>query len=101
MSDAAIERRGISGGSAADRGTAGDLVASRHDRARLVVFAADAVTEEALRQGLADGMRGVGDFHRGSLRHAIAALHKMPSPQALISPRSRICVSTGAAPRIA
>ena len=84
MSEAAIDRRARQSGTAADRTAATDLTTSRHDRARLVVFAADAVTENALREGLADGLRGEGDFHRGSLRHAIAALHKMPSPQALI-----------------
>ena len=84
MTDAAIDRRANPNGGALDRNTAADLSVSRHDRARLLVFAADAATENALREGLADGLRGAGDFHRGSLRNAIAALHKMPSPQALI-----------------
>jgi pilus assembly protein CpaE len=76
MSDAAVDR--------GPRVVAADRAGTRHDRARLVVFSADAKTETVLREALAEAQAGAGDFHRGGIRQAIAALRRMPSPQALI-----------------
>ncbi len=61
-----------------------DRAATRHDRARLAVFSTDAATEAVLREALAEALQGAGAFHRGGIRQAVAALRRMPSPQALI-----------------
>jgi pilus assembly protein CpaE len=61
-----------------------DAAASRHDRPSLVAFAADAHSEEALEDGLADLVPGKLDVRRGSVRAAIAAMQKEPTPKVLV-----------------
>jgi len=53
-------------------------------RRSLVCFAADADTEGALRQGLADAAGADAEFRRAGIAAAIRALRDMPSPRALV-----------------
>ncbi|MCC6720269.1 MAG: hypothetical protein IT555_20520 [Acetobacteraceae bacterium] len=57
---------------------------SRHDRPQLVSFLADAQTESAVRDGLADLMLETADMRRGGIRAAITALQKMTTPRILV-----------------
>jgi pilus assembly protein CpaE len=56
----------------------------RPDRPRLIAFVGDQETETALREGLLEALPQGFEIHRGTVRAAIAALHKMPTPHALI-----------------
>jgi pilus assembly protein CpaE len=56
----------------------------RPDRPRLVAFVGDQETELALREGLEETVPQGLDIRRGTLRTAIAVLHKMPTPRTLI-----------------
>lgn len=58
--------------------------AKRPDRAQLVAFVGSQETETALRQGLSEAMPQGFEIHRGTVRAAIAALQKMPTPHTLI-----------------
>jgi pilus assembly protein CpaE len=57
---------------------------SRPDRRALVCFAADAETEAALRQGLADSAPQDAEYRRADGQAAIAALRGMPTPWTLV-----------------
>jgi len=57
---------------------------SRHDRPSLVAFIADARSEEALREGLAEFGGDAADVRRGGVHAAIAAMQKQATPKALI-----------------
>src|SRR5579864_2726406 len=58
---------------------------SRHNRPSLVAFVTDADSEEALEDGLAEVVPGNKlDIRRGSLRAAIAAMQKEPTPKVLV-----------------
>jgi pilus assembly protein CpaE len=56
----------------------------RPDRPRLVAFVGSQETETALREGLADAMPQGFEIRRATLRAAMAALQKMPTPHTLI-----------------
>jgi pilus assembly protein CpaE len=56
----------------------------RHDRPAAISFVADAATEAALRDGLAELLPEGLDARRGNIGAAITALQKLPSPQVLI-----------------
>lgn len=62
----------------------GDIAAGRPDRAALFGFVTDAASEAALREGLADAAPGGIELRRATIRQAIAALQKMPTPRVLI-----------------
>jgi pilus assembly protein CpaE len=64
--------------------TMADPATSRHDRPSLVAFAADAHSEEALEDGLADLVPGKLDVRRGSIRTAVAAMQKEATPKVLV-----------------
>jgi pilus assembly protein CpaE len=57
---------------------------NRPGRLPLLCFASDAETEAALRQGLAEVGGGAGEFRRGDITAAIAALRTMPTPTTLV-----------------
>ena len=61
-----------------------DQTSSRHDRPSLVAFIADARSEEALREGLAEFGGDEADVRRGGVHAAIAAMQKQATPKALI-----------------
>ncbi|MFN3590780.1 MAG: CpaE family protein [Thermaurantiacus sp.] len=61
-----------------------DDAASRPERKLLVAFAADAETEAALKQGLAECGVANADVRRGDILQATAALQKMSTPATLI-----------------
>jgi pilus assembly protein CpaE len=61
-----------------------DETAIRHDRVAVLAFIGDAETEGALREGLVDAVPQGIELRRGTLRTAIAALQKMPTPHTLI-----------------
>ena len=56
----------------------------RPDRAPLIAFVSDQETETALREGLLEAVPQGFEIRRGTVRAAIAALHKMPTPHVLI-----------------
>ena len=56
----------------------------RPDRPDLLAFVADARTETALREGLAEAAPGGFEIKRADVRAAIAALRKIPTPRTLI-----------------
>ncbi len=56
----------------------------RPDRARLVAFVGTQETEAALRDGLSEAVPQGFDIHRATVRGAMAALQKMPTPHTLI-----------------
>ena len=58
--------------------------AERPDRARVVAFVSDQETETALREGLIEALPQGFDIRRGTVRAAMAALRKMPTPHVLI-----------------
>jgi pilus assembly protein CpaE len=58
--------------------------AERPDRPRIIAFVSDQDTETALREGLLEAVPQGFEIHRGTVRAAIAALHKMPTPHVLI-----------------
>jgi pilus assembly protein CpaE len=60
------------------------IAAERPDRARLVAFVASQETESALRDGLLEVMPQGFDIRRATIRAAMAALQKMPTPRTLI-----------------
>jgi pilus assembly protein CpaE len=59
-------------------------VGGRSDRATLLGFANDSVTETALREGLADLLRNPPEIRRADIRQAIFALQRSPAPTTLI-----------------
>jgi pilus assembly protein CpaE len=61
-----------------------DQSSARHDRPALMVFVADARSEEALRDGLTDFVSEVIDVRRGGVRAAIAAMQKQATPKVLV-----------------
>ena len=61
-----------------------DDAASRPERKLLVAFAADAETEAALKQGLAECGVANADVRRGDILQATAVLQKMSTPATLI-----------------
>ena len=58
--------------------------AERHDRPRVIAFVGDQDSETALREGLLDAVPLGFEIRRGTVRTAMAALHKMPTPHVLI-----------------
>ena len=60
------------------------LGAVRHDRPQIITFLADAHTEGAVRDGLADLLLETADMRRGGIRAAIAALQKVKTPRILV-----------------
>jgi pilus assembly protein CpaE len=56
----------------------------RPDRPRVIAFVSDQETETALREGLLETLPHGFDIRRGSVRAAMTALHKMPTPHVLI-----------------
>lgn len=58
--------------------------AVRHDRPQIMTFLADAHTEAAVRDGLADLLLETADMRRGGIRAGIAALQKMKTPRILV-----------------
>ena len=60
------------------------LGAVRHDRPQIMTFLADAHTEAAVRDGLADLLLDTADMRRGGIRAGIAALQKVKTPRILV-----------------
>ena len=58
--------------------------AKRPERPRIVAFVGDQETEAALRDGLTEAAPQGFEIHRGTVRAAMAALRKMPTPTVLI-----------------
>ncbi len=56
----------------------------RPDRPRLIAFVSDQDTETALREGLLEAVPQGFEIRRGTVRAAMAALQKMPTPHVLI-----------------
>jgi pilus assembly protein CpaE len=56
----------------------------RPDRARVIAFVGNQITETALREGLVEAVPQGFEIRRGSVRSAIAALQNMPTPHTLI-----------------
>ncbi len=56
----------------------------RPDRPRVIAFVGDQETETALREGLLEAVPQGFEIRRGTVRVAMAALHKMPTPHTLI-----------------
>jgi pilus assembly protein CpaE len=56
----------------------------RPDRPRVIAFVGDLETETALREGLLEALPQGFEIRRGTVRAAMAALHKMPTPHTLI-----------------
>jgi pilus assembly protein CpaE len=54
------------------------------ERVPLMVFVADAASEEALREGLGEALLPGSVFRRGTIGSAIGMMARLPSPQALI-----------------
>ncbi|MBE7210178.1 MAG: hypothetical protein INR65_04100 [Gluconacetobacter diazotrophicus] len=63
-------------------GAPGD--AERHDRPRFLAFIADADTEAALREGLAQASPDALDVRRGGVKAAMATLRRSATPQVLV-----------------
>jgi pilus assembly protein CpaE len=57
---------------------------SRPDRLTVLAFLGDPATEQVLRDGLGDLVANGIDIRRGSVRTAIAAMAKLPTPEVLI-----------------
>ena len=81
MPDGLLSAHG-SPGAQLDAGAA--QATARHDRTAVVAFITTAESEAALREGLADAAREGLDVRRGTIRAAIAALQRMPTPRILI-----------------
>ena len=60
------------------------MAAARHDRPQLMTFLADAHTEAAVRDGLADLLLETADMRRGGIRTAVTALQKIATPRILV-----------------
>ncbi len=58
--------------------------ASRPDRLTVLAFLADVQTEQVLRDGLGDIVANGMDVRRGTIRTAIQAMAKLPTPEVLI-----------------
>ncbi len=56
----------------------------RPDRPRVIAFVGDQETESALREGLLEAVPQGFEIRRGTVRAAMTALHKMPTPHVLI-----------------
>ena len=65
-------------------GAAGTLDDIRLDRPNCLAFLADAATESAVQEGLADLVPGGVESRRGGVKAAIAALQKLATPRVLI-----------------
>ncbi|HUM08529.1 MAG TPA: histidine kinase [Acidocella sp.] len=61
----------------------GGLV-SRPDRLTVLAFLGDPATEQVLRDGLGELVANGMDIRRGTIRTAVAAMAKMPTPEVLI-----------------
>jgi pilus assembly protein CpaE len=59
-------------------------VMARPDRITVLAFVADTTTEQALRDVLGDVVANGMDIRRGTVRTAIAAMAKLPTPEVLI-----------------
>jgi pilus assembly protein CpaE len=59
-------------------------VISRPDRLTVLAFLGDPATEQVLRDGLGDLVANGMDIRRGSVRTAITAMAKLPTPEVLI-----------------
>ena len=57
---------------------------SRSNRLSVLAFLADAASEQVVRDGLADVVSNGLDLRRGTIRTAIAAMTKLPTPEILI-----------------
>ncbi|MDE8346895.1 MAG: histidine kinase [Acidocella sp.] len=57
---------------------------SRPDRLTVLAFLGDPATEQVMRDGLGDQVENGMDIRRGSVRTAIAAMAKLPTPEVLI-----------------
>ena len=58
--------------------------AQRPDRPLIIAFVGDQATETVLREGLLEAVPQGFEIRRGTVRAAMAALHKMPTPHTLI-----------------
>src|ERR1700733_7944099 len=56
----------------------------RPDRPRVIAFVSDQDTETALREGLLEAVPQGFEIRRGTIRAAMTALNKMPTPHVLI-----------------
>jgi pilus assembly protein CpaE len=68
----------------APRGGSQSGVAARPDRLTVLAFLGDPSTEQVLRDGLSDIVANGLDVRRGTVRTAINAMAKMPTPEVLI-----------------
>jgi pilus assembly protein CpaE len=59
-------------------------VSSRPDRLTVLAFLGDPATEQVLRDGLGDLVANGLDIRRGTMRTAITAMAKLPTPEVLI-----------------
>lgn len=59
-------------------------LASRPDRLTVLAFLGDPATEQVLRDGLGELVANGIDIRRGTVRTAVAAMAKMPTPEVLI-----------------
>jgi pilus assembly protein CpaE len=57
---------------------------TRSDRVTVLAFLTDAVSEQVIRDGLADIVPNGLDLRRGNVRTAISAMTKLPTPEVLI-----------------
>jgi pilus assembly protein CpaE len=57
---------------------------TRHDRPSFVAFIADAKSEQAVHDGLADAIEDHVDIRRGGARTAMAAMQKQATPRVLV-----------------
>lgn len=62
----------------------GAEAAGRSNRVSVLAFLSDPLTEQVVRDGLADIVSNGLDLRRGTVRGAIAAMAKLPSPEVLI-----------------
>ena len=68
----------------APRGRSDSGVAARPDRLTVLAFLGDPATEQVLRDGLGDLVANGLDVRRGTVRTAISAMAKLPTPEVLI-----------------
>lgn len=79
-----LNRAGGTAAADAAAGQDGRKVLARHDRSQIMTFVADAHTEAALRDGLAELLLETGDMRRGGIRAAITTLQKATTPRILV-----------------
>jgi pilus assembly protein CpaE len=73
-----------SSGSNPLRSNGDDPLAVRYDRPSFMGFVADARSEEIVRDGLLEAVSEDIDIRRGTVRAAVAAMQKMPTPRVLL-----------------